>query len=215
MDWFSGITAFDVLVLLVFIAFLVRGIWIGFIRQISSLVAMIGGFALAGYFDNDFYRLLLPFIESSQTAFFITYLLLFVLFFYLIKLVGFGLKKVMDVTLTVWFDRLVGGIFGFIKGVFMTTLLFIFISGFISGSNNYLKKSFSYPFLSYTSELILTFVRDYDIRSYFKPKEPAIKLPFSKKSAAGTTGKVLLAGAGQFGTVFLTPDPCPLESLDP
>jgi len=183
MNWFSGITAFDILALLIFLAFVVRGVWIGFIRQISSLVAMIGGFALAGYFDNEFYHLILPFIDNSQTAFVVTYLLLFVASFYLIKLVGLGLKNVMDVTLTVWFDRTTGGILGFIKGLFLTTLLFIFISSFISGSNNYLKKSVSYPFFSYSSEVILAFVQDYDIRSYFKPKEPAIKLPFTKKSA--------------------------------
>ena len=80
MDWLSAITAFDVLALLIFLAFLVRGILIGFIRQISSLTAMIGGFILAGYFDNEFYRLILPYIENSHTAFLITYILLFVAF---------------------------------------------------------------------------------------------------------------------------------------
>ncbi|MFC1844913.1 CvpA family protein [Thermodesulfobacteriota bacterium] len=186
MDWLSGITAFDVLILIIFIGFLVRGIMIGFIRQISSLVAMIGGFALAGYFDNEFYRLILPYIDNSHTAFFLTYILLFVAFFYLIKLAGLGLKKVMDVSLTTWFDRTVGGLFGLIKGIFFTSLLFVFIGSFLSGSNNYLKKSISYPVLSSTSNVILSFIQDHDLRSYFKPKEPAIKLlPFKKSSDSG------------------------------
>lgn len=183
MDWLSGITAFDVLALLIFLAFLVRGILIGFIRQISSLTAMIGGFILAGYFDNEFYRLILPYIENSHTAFLITYILLFVAFFYLIKLLGLGLKKVMDVSLTTWFDRTIGGLFGVIKGIFFISLLFVVAGSFLSGSNNYLKKSVSYPLLSNTSKVILTFIQDYDLRSYFKPKEPAIKLlPFKKSS---------------------------------
>jgi membrane protein required for colicin V production len=186
MDWLSGITAFDVLIFVIFIGFLVRGVMIGFIRQISSLVAMIGGFALAGYFDNEFYRLILPYIDNSHIAFFLTYILLFVAFFYLIKLVGLGLKKVMDVSLTVWFDRTVGGLFGLIKGIFFTSLLFVFIGSFLSGSNNYLKKSISYPVLSSTSNVILSFIQDHDLRSYFKPKEPAIKLsPFKKSSDTG------------------------------
>jgi len=100
MDWLSDITAFDVLALLIFVAFLVRGVWVGFIRQISSLIAMIGGFALAGYFDSEFYRLILPYIDNSHTAFLITYIVLFIAFFFLIKLAGLGLKKVMDVSLT-------------------------------------------------------------------------------------------------------------------
>ncbi len=183
MDWLPGITGFDVLAFLTFLAFLVRGIWIGFIRQISSLVAMIGGFALAGYFDNEFYRFIRPYIENSHTAFLITYILLFVAFFFLIKLVGFGLKKVMDVSLTAWFDRTIGGLFGVVKGAFFVSLLFVLIGSFLSGSNNYLKKSVSYPLLSYSSKAILTFIKDHDLRSYFSPKEPAIKLLSFKKSS--------------------------------
>ena len=177
MDWLSDITAFDVLALLIFVAFLVRGVWVGFIRQISSLIAMIGGFALAGYFDSEFYRLILPYIDNSHTAFLITYIVLFIAFFFLIKLAGLGLKKVMDVSLTTWFDRTVGGLFGIAKGIFFVSLLFVVTTSFMSGSNNYLKKSTSYPFLSSSSKAILTFIQDHDIRSYFVPKEPAIKLP--------------------------------------
>ena len=183
MDWLAEATAFDILVLVIFLAFLARGIWIGFIRQISSLVAMIGGFLLAGYFDNEFYRILLPYFKNSHTVFLITYILLFVAFFFLIKLVGLGLKKVMDITLTSWFDRTVGGLFGVIKGIFFTSLIFIVVSSYLSGSNKYIKKSITYPFLAQSSKVILTFIRDYDLRSYFIPKEPAIRLPSFNKSS--------------------------------
>lgn len=183
MDWLAEATAFDILVLVIFLAFLARGIWIGFIRQISSLVAMIGGFLLAGYFDNEFYRILLPYFKNSHTVFLITYILLFVAFFFLIKLAGLGLKKVMDITLTSWFDRTVGGLFGVIKGVFFVSLIFVIISSYLSGSNKYLKKSITYPFLAQSSKVILTFIRDHDLRSYFIPKEPAIRLPSFNKSS--------------------------------
>jgi len=173
----ANATAFDVLVLVIFLAFLIRGIWIGFIRQISSLIAMLGGFLLAGYFDNDFYRFLLPYFNNSNTAFLITYIVLFVAFFFLIKLVGMGLKKVMDITLTPWFDRTVGGLFGVIKGVFFASLIFVVMTSYLSGSNKFLKKSISYPFFVQSSKVILAFIRDHDLRSYFIPKEPAIQLP--------------------------------------
>ena len=183
MEWLAEATAFDVLVLVIFLAFLVRGIWVGFIRQISSLLAMLGGFLLAGYFDNEFYSFLLPYFNNSHTAFLITYILLFVAFFFLIKLVGLGLKKVMDIALTTWFDRSVGGLFGVIKGIFFTSLIFVVLSSYLSGSNKYLKKSITYPFLAQSSKVILTFIRDHDLRSYFIPKEPAISLPSFNKSS--------------------------------
>lgn len=183
MEWLAKITAFDVLILLIFLVFLVRGIWIGFIRQVSSLLAMLGGFLLAGYFDNEFYRFILPYFDNSHTAFLLTYILLFVVFFFLIKLVGLGLKKVMDITLSTWFDRTVGGLFGIIKGIFFTSLIFVVITSYLSGSNKYLKKSITYPFLAQSSKAILALIRDYDLRSYFIPKEPAIQLPSFDESS--------------------------------
>ena len=170
-------TAFDVLVLLIFLAFLVRGIWIGFISQISSLLAMLGGFFLAGHFDNGFYRFILPYFSDSHTAFLITYIILFVAFFYLIKLLGLGLKKVMEVTLTAWFDKTMGGLFGVVKGIFVASLVFIITTSYLSGSNKYLKKSLTYPYLVESSKVLLMLIKDYDLRSYFIPKKPAIDLP--------------------------------------
>ena len=184
MELLAEASAFDILVLFLFLAFLVRGIWVGFIQQISSLFAMLGGFFLAGYFDNEFYRVLLPYFKSSHTVFLLTYLILFVAFFFLIKLIGLGLKKVMDLTLTTWFDRTVGGVFGVIKGLFFCSLIFLVMTSYLSGSNRYLKESLSYPFLSQTSKAILAFIRDHDLRSYFIPKEPAISLPAMEKSPA-------------------------------
>jgi membrane protein required for colicin V production len=175
MEWLSQATAFDIVAVLIFLVFLVRGIWIGFIRQISSLLGMIGAFALAGYFDKDFYRLIMPYLEDSHTTFLLSYFLLFLLFFYLIKLIGLGLKKVMDITLTGWFDRTMGGVFGLIKSVFFTSLLFIMIASYLSGSNKYLKKSLSYPVLSKTSQGLLALIQDKQLRSYFIPREPAIQ----------------------------------------
>ena len=83
MELLAEATAFDVLVLFLFLAFLVRGIWIGFIRQISSLLAMLVGFFLAGYFDNDFYTVLLPYFKSSHTVFLLSYIILFIAFLFI------------------------------------------------------------------------------------------------------------------------------------
>ena len=208
MEWLAKATAFDVLVLVIFLAFLVRGIWIGFIRQISSLIAMLGGFLLAGYFDKDFYHFILPYFNNSQTVFLIAYILLFVAFFFLIKLVGLGLKKVMDITLSPWFDRTVGGLFGVIKGIFIASLIFVVSTSYLSGSNKYLKKAITYPFLAQSSKVILTFIRDYDLRSYFIPKEPAIQLPSfdswkdgeGKPEAAKTPESAELPAEGEGGS---------------
>ena len=44
MDTLSDITSFDVIVVLLFLLFIIRGTWIGFMRQLAIFLALIGSF---------------------------------------------------------------------------------------------------------------------------------------------------------------------------
>ena len=124
MDWLPRITIFDALVVVLCLGFLARGIWVGFIRQISFFLALILGFYLTGQFHSEFYKLALPFLDNPQVVFFGTYVILFVVIYFSVMLIGLGLRKVMNITFLGWFDRTLGGLFGLAKGVFLACLLF-------------------------------------------------------------------------------------------
>jgi len=177
MNWLARLTYFDILVLLIFLLFIIRGFWIGFIRQIAFIVALTLGFVIAGHYHESFYQYLQKLINSSPLAFVFSYLILFAVIYSVIALLGLGLKMVMDVILLGWFDRIVGGFAGALKALFISTLLFMALSSLLAGSNNFLRKSFSYPYLSYASEYIVQFIKDNNLRSRFKLKEPAIINP--------------------------------------
>ncbi|HSH12849.1 MAG TPA: CvpA family protein, partial [Desulfurivibrionaceae bacterium] len=72
------------------------------------------------------------------------------------------------------FDRLLGGVFGLAKGVFLATLLFMAVAGIMSESAEYLRRSFSYPYLSSSAKALSWFIRDQEMRNRLRPKEPAI-----------------------------------------
>jgi membrane protein required for colicin V production len=127
-------------------AFLARGLWTGFIRQLTFIAALLLGFLAAGRFHGQSVHLLESIIANRQLNFLITYVLLFVIVYLLVMLLGKGLKKVMSITFLGWFDRLLGGLFGILKAVFITSLIFMVVNAFLSGTNNGLKNSLSYPF---------------------------------------------------------------------
>lgn len=177
MAWAAQITSLDILFLLIFTLLLARGIWIGFFRQLAFVVAMFSGFAIAGQYHAMFFQFIEPVISSSRIAFLFSYVILFALIYLLVILLGKGLQKVMNITMLVWFDRLMGGLFGLAKALFINSLIFMVLAGFLSGSNSLLRKSYSYPFMSKCSEIVLTLIKDGDLRSMFLLKEPAIFLP--------------------------------------
>lgn len=167
-------TTFDIIALIIFLAFLARGIWTGLIHQLTFLAALLLGFLAAGRLHSLSAHMLESFITNRQLNFLVTYVLLFVVAYLLVMLLGKGLKKVMSITFLGWFDRLLGGLFGIIKAVFIASLIFMIVNAFLSGTNNGLKNSLSYPFFIESSQTILMVVKDKKLRDQFLPKKPAI-----------------------------------------
>lgn len=167
-------TSFDAIILALLLVFLIRGIWVGFIGQLAFLAALVLGFAAAGALYDRVAGLIIPWVGPPVFGFLLTYLILFLSVYLLVILVGKGLRKVMTVTMLGWFDRLLGGLFGLGKGIFVASLLFMILAGFIAGSRPLLRNSFCYPFLAVTSGSILMLVQDANLRARFLPREPAI-----------------------------------------
>jgi membrane protein required for colicin V production len=151
-------------------------VWTGFVRQISFIAALILAFMVAGRYYGHYSGFLGHFISTPQLAFMLTYMLLFVMVYLGVVFSGLGLKKVMKVSMLGGFDRFMGGIFGMGKGMFITILAFMVLAGVLSNSATFLSRSYFYPFLNNASQMVRSFILDPDLRSSFKPKEPAISV---------------------------------------
>ena len=191
-------TPLDAGIIILFLIFLIRGIWIGLVRQIASIAALIFGFVAAGLYYEQIGNKLHPFINSPKICFFVTFVALFLAVYFAIVALGFVFKKVMSLSLLGWFDRLMGGLFGVGKALFVSTLLFMILSGFLASSNPILSQSLFSPYLSTSSKFFLSFIKNKELQAYFVPKEPAISPLFpvplesiqSIKPAGGSAKKI-------------------------
>ncbi|MEW6518895.1 MAG: CvpA family protein [Thermodesulfobacteriota bacterium] len=164
----------DVVIIITIVIFLARGIWIGFIRQLASIAALIIGFVVAGRFYGESAHFVLPFITNQQAGFFIAYIFLFVVTFGAVILLGNIFKQIMSISLLGWFDRLLGGLLGLAKATFVSCLLFMGLALFISGASPIFRQSFFYPYLESGSTIILSIVKDKELRAKLLPQQPAI-----------------------------------------
>ena len=122
---------------------------------------------------------------SSRFSFLVTYALLFLLVYLAIIGVGWGLRKVMSVSLLGWFDRLMGGLFGLGKAVLLASVLFMVLTGVVAANAPVLRQSTTAPYLTAISRQLLVFVRDKKLQSQFLPKNPAISFEASATVPAG------------------------------
>lgn len=174
----NSITVLDIGVIVVTVAFLVRGVWVGFVRQLAFIIALVMGFVAAG----NYYPVLSRYgqwIENPQLRFVVAYTLLFLATYVLIMFIGVGLKKVMQVTFLGWFDRMMGGFFGLAKAVFISTLCFMALAGVLSSTSPVIQKSFFSPYLMASAEFLTSFIKDKSLQKELVPKKPAISSFFS------------------------------------
>lgn len=165
--------ALDIGVIAVSAIFLVRGVWIGFVRQIAFLLALFLGYLAAGTYYPSWSHYLSQ-VGNPQLRFVMTYALLFFGTYVLIMVLGVGLKKVMHVTFLGWFDRLMGAVFGVAKAVFISTMVFMALAGIFSSSSEFIQKSFFAQYLTTSAQWMTSIIRDKDLQQELLPKQPAI-----------------------------------------
>jgi membrane protein required for colicin V production len=172
----------DFAVILIISLLTIRGVWIGFVRQAAFITALVLAFLVAGGFSRQLAVLFKPFAASPQLNFLLAYGLLFVAVYLAVMFTGAGLKKVLKVSLLGGLDRLLGGLFGFGKGVFFATLLFMTLAASLSNSAPFLRRSYLYPFLDNSSRVVVLFIADQELRNRFRPREPAISPLFDQEN---------------------------------
>lgn len=165
-------TALDIGVIVVAALLVARGVWIGFVRQIAFLLALFLGYGAAGTYYPIFSQHLTA-IQTPQLRFVVTYGLLFFTTYVLTMVLGLGLKKVMQITFLGWFDRLLGGLFGMAKAVFIATLVFMALTGIFS-SSVFIDQAFFAKYLRLSSQALTSIIKDHDLQAKLLPQEPAI-----------------------------------------
>lgn len=186
----SDITSFDVIVVVLFLLFMIRGAWIGFMRQLSFFLALILSYLIAGQYTGRLMPFVGNFIENPKFVFFISFLLLFLVGTVLLILLGKLLSLVVQLTLAGWFDKVLGFALGVFKGILVASFLYMIMSSGPSSAHDLVQKSFTSRYLAEGAAMIHQLINDVELRERFLPKAPAIPAENKPEGDSPEPGKV-------------------------
>lgn len=174
MPIFDELTIFDLAVALLALLFLLRGAWIGFMRQMAAFFALAGSYFIAAQYAAQFIPLTGKFVTNPKFTFLISFTLLFLAAALAFSFLGKILHRVMHISMLGWFDRLLGFALGGVKAFAVASFLFMILASSLSATNELLSKSKSAPYLKKGSAALQTLINDPRLRNLFLQKEPAI-----------------------------------------
>ncbi|AGF78319.1 putative membrane protein, required for colicin V production [Desulfocapsa sulfexigens DSM 10523] len=177
------LTGFDFVIIALLLLFTLRGLWVGFLSQVTTLVALLVGYVIAGQYHDKLFPFLRGVTENPHAVFWTSYVILFGFTYVVTMLLGKGLAKVVELTVAGWFDKLLGGVLGMAKAFILVVLLNMVLSGLLAPENDMLRKCQLCPYLTQATDFFRSLIKDDTIRKTFLQSKPAIseKKPSQEK----------------------------------
>jgi membrane protein required for colicin V production len=118
----------------------------GLVREIISIVALIGGFILAVIYYPDAGRWLADFCKTDSVANFAGFLIIFLGCILIGAIASFIMNRFVKAASLKWIDRLLGGVFGLIRGWAIASILVLALIAF-PVRENLISRSVLAPYL--------------------------------------------------------------------
>ncbi len=176
------LTGFDFVIIALLLLFTLRGLWVGFLRQITTMVALLAGYVIAGQYNDKLFSFLRGVTDNPLAVFWISYAILFAITYVITMLFGKALARVVELTVAGWFDKLLGGVLGLAKAGILIVLLNMVLSGILAPENKMLRECQFCPYVAQATEFCRSLIKDDTIRQSFLQKKPAISEQQKPKS---------------------------------
>jgi membrane protein required for colicin V production len=181
MDAFGSLTPYDMVIVGLFAALIARGIWLGFLKQVTGLVALYLGYYVASQYHDVIFPVLKNVSDNPKVVFLTSYVILFVVTYVVIMLLGKGLGYVLSLTITSWFDKMLGSLVGFAKAMILAVILHMILGTVLAPENQMLRACMTCDALNDASNFTRKFIRDDTVRQSLLQQEPAISLDAVKE----------------------------------
>lgn len=171
-------TVFDIFVSIVLGLSLIFSLMKGFVREIFSLLAYVGGYFMAVKYQGTFARVLMESIPSKPISKLIAFVAIYIVTAIIISLMGRIAKGILwsgtDLSM---FDRLLGGVVGLARGVAILVAVTFPLQFFPEVSKKFTEDSYTAPYLT----KVLNFVNQNPGSLNIRKKLPSFDVEGAKK----------------------------------
>ena len=166
--------ALDIMIIVILAFCLIRGIFRGLIKEMSSIIGVLGGFFAAFNYYPIAAGLLSRWVSNAAYLNILGFLALFFGVIIVVSILGVIIKYLLNIAFLGWVDRICGAGFGTIKGILIISVLLIVFTAFLPKGSPVLKNSLLSPYVTLVSENMAKIVSK-DMKHQFEEKIKVLK----------------------------------------
>ena len=172
---------FDMAIIVVLGYCIIRGIFRGLIKEVSSIAGLAAGFYVAYSYHGSVAPLFSTWITEPAYLKITSFVLLFCSVFLTIALIGILIRFVIKLVLLGVVDRVLGGVFGALKAVLVVSFAYILLITFLPvGGVSVVSSSKLAPQINTIARGIIQVVPK-DVRNSYHKKLSELKKDWSRK----------------------------------
>ena len=149
-----GLSVLDWLILFVVLMNVIGAIGQGFFYELFSFAGVLLGYLIAAWQYPRFAELYVRYVNSQWVADIAGFLTIFVVVVLLGGVAGRTARWAVQEVGLRWFDRFLGGLFGFLKGILICTVIVIALASF-SPMSPWIRDSRIAPFMLVTGRTLI------------------------------------------------------------
>ncbi len=170
---------FDITIIIILGFCVIRGVFRGLIKELASIIGVLGGFYAAYSYYMVLARLLSRWISNTAYLNILSFLIIFCGVLIIISILGVVIKYVLNIAFFGWVDRICGAGFGIIKGILIASVLLITLTAFLPRNAPVIKNSMLAPVVTLVSEKMAKVVSK-DMKHNFTVKLAELKKAWKK-----------------------------------
>ena len=159
---------------------LVRGIFRGLVKEISSIIGVLAGYYAAYTYYGQLSKLIARWLSDAGYINILSFFIIFCLVFFIVSILGVIIKYLLSISHLGWVDRICGAGFGLVKGILIAAILLIVLTAFLPKGPPVIKESFLAPHVSHISEAMAKVVPK-QMKQEFKIKFKELQSSWKRK----------------------------------
>jgi membrane protein required for colicin V production len=164
----------DIFFVVVLGFFLFRGIFRGLILEVSSIAGLVAGFLASNKFYADLQPVVNRIISSPDWSQVVAYLGIFFTTILVIGMLSHLLKKLLQMIMLGWMDRLGGGVLGFVKAGLICVLTLLILTVFLPRDHELITTSRISPYVHNISQNLAGYLPE-ELKEKFRDKAETAK----------------------------------------
>lgn len=172
----------DIIIVVILSYCVIRGVFRGLIKELSSIIGVFGGFYAAYTYYMVVAELLSRWISNPEYLNILSFMLIFCSVFLVISILGVIINYLLKLAFLGWFDRFCGAVFGAMKGMLIVSVILISLTTFLPKGTPVIKDSLLSPHVTLISEKMIKVVPK-DMKDVFTTKITELKKEWDKKKS--------------------------------